>query len=52
MSDDRVFYFIVVPLALLCVIRSRNLFRTNVSRSFCHTRPRIAAGLIGINVLI
>jgi len=52
MSDDRVFYFIVVPLALLCVIGSRNLFRTNVGRSFIAIRDRdIAAGLIGINVL-
>lgn len=51
-SDDRVFYFIVVPLALLFVIGSRNLFRTNVGRSFIAIRDRdIAAGLIGINVL-
>jgi branched-chain amino acid transport system permease protein len=52
MNDDRVFYFIVVPLALLSVIGSRNLFRTNVGRSFIAIRDRdIAAGLIGINVL-
>jgi branched-chain amino acid transport system permease protein len=52
MSDDRVFYFIVVPLAILCVIGSRNLFRTNVGRSFIAIRDRdIAASLIGINVL-
>ncbi|RJQ80160.1 MAG: branched-chain amino acid ABC transporter permease [Desulfobacteraceae bacterium] len=52
MNDDRVFYFIVVPLAILGVLASRNLFRTNVGRSFIAIRDRdIAAGLIGINVL-
>lgn len=52
MSDDRVFYFIVVPLAIIAVIATRNLFRTNVGRSFIAIRDRdIAAALIGINVL-
>jgi branched-chain amino acid transport system permease protein len=52
MNDDRVFYFIVVPLAIIAVIATRNLFRTNVGRSFIAIRDRdIAAGLIGINVL-
>lgn len=52
MNDDRVFYFLVVPLALLSVIGSRNLFRTDVGRSFIAVRERdIAASLIGINIL-
>ncbi len=52
MNDDRLFYFIVVPLAVVAVIATKNLFRTNVGRSFMAIRDRdIAAGLIGINVL-
>ena len=52
MNNDRLFYFIVVPLAILGVFATRNLFRTNVGRSFIAIRDRdIAAGLIGINVL-
>jgi branched-chain amino acid transport system permease protein len=52
MNDDRLFYFLVVPLALCGVIGSRNLFRTDVGRSFIAVRERdIAASLIGINIL-
>lgn len=52
MNDDRLFYFLVVPLAACCVIGSRNLFRTDVGRSFIAVRERdIAASLIGINIL-
>ena len=52
MNDDRLFYFIVVPLAVVGVLATHNLFRTNVGRSFIAIRDRdIAAGLIGINVL-
>jgi len=51
MSNDRVFYFISVTLAICAVFCTRNLFRTNVGRSFIAIRDRdIAAGLIGINV--
>ncbi|OPY86645.1 MAG: leucine/isoleucine/valine transporter permease subunit [Syntrophaceae bacterium PtaU1.Bin231] len=52
MNDDRLFYFIAVPLAVIAVIATKNLFRTNVGRSFIAIRDRdIAAGLMGINVL-
>ena len=51
-NNDRVFYFLVVRLAVLSVIGTRNLFRTNVGRAFIAIRDRdIAADLIGINVL-
>jgi len=40
-----------VSLAVLAVIGTRNLFRTNVGRAFIAIRDRdIAAELIGINV--
>jgi len=50
-NNDRVFYFLSVSLAVLAVIGTRNLFRTNVGRAFIAIRDRdIAAELIGINV--
>ena len=51
LNNDRVFYFLSVSLAILAVIGTRNLFRTNVGRAFIAIRDRdIAAELIGINV--
>jgi branched-chain amino acid transport system permease protein len=50
-NNDRVFYFLSVALAILGVIGTRNLFRTNVGRAFIAIRDRdIAAELIGIDV--
>ncbi len=50
-NNDRVFYFLSVTLAILAVIGTRNLFRTNVGRAFIAIRDRdIAAELIGIDV--
>jgi branched-chain amino acid transport system permease protein len=50
-NNDRVFYFLSVTLAILGVIGTRNLFRTNVGRAFIAIRDRdIAAELIGIDV--
>jgi branched-chain amino acid transport system permease protein len=51
LNDDRLFYFLVVILAYLAVVTTRNLFRTDVGRSFIAIRDRdIAAQLMGINV--
>ena len=51
LNDDRLFYFLVVILAFLAVVTTRNLFRTDVGRSFIAIRDRdIAAQLMGINV--
>jgi branched-chain amino acid transport system permease protein len=51
LNDDRVFYFLSVTLAILGVIGTRNLFRTNVGRAFIAIRDRdLAAELIGIDV--
>ena len=51
LNDDRLFYFLVVILAFLSVVSTRNLFRTDVGRSFIAIRDRdIAAQLMGINV--
>ena len=51
LNNDRVFYFLAVPLAILAVIGTRNLFRTNVGRAFIAIRDRdLAAELIGIDV--
>jgi branched-chain amino acid transport system permease protein len=51
LNNDRVFYFLSVTLAILAVIGTRNLFRTNVGRAFIAIRDRdLAAELIGIDV--
>ncbi|MGC1403366.1 MAG: branched-chain amino acid ABC transporter permease [Thermodesulfobacteriota bacterium] len=51
LNNDRVFYFLVVTLAFLAVAATRNLFRTDMGRSFIAIRDRdIAAQLMGINV--
>jgi branched-chain amino acid transport system permease protein len=51
LNNDRVFYFLSVTLAILGVIGTRNLFRTNVGRVFIAIRDRdLAAELIGIDV--
>jgi branched-chain amino acid transport system permease protein len=51
LSNDRLFYFLAVPLAVVAVACTRNLFRTRVGRAFIAIRDRdIAAELIGINV--
>jgi branched-chain amino acid transport system permease protein len=51
MNNDRVFYFLVGGLAFLAVMATRNLFRTDMGRSFIAIRDRdIAAQLMGINV--
>lgn len=50
-NNDRVFYFLSATLAILAVIGTRNLFRTNAGRAFIAIRDRdIAAELIGIDV--
>jgi branched-chain amino acid transport system permease protein len=50
-NNDRVFYFIAVPIALLALACTRNLLRTKVGRALIAIRDRdIAAELIGINV--
>ena len=50
-NNDRVFYFLSATLAVLAVIGTRNLFRTNAGRAFIAIRDRdIAAELIGIDV--
>ena len=51
LNNDRVFYFLAVALAFLAVVATRNLFRTDMGRSFIAIRDRdIAAQLMGINV--
>ena len=53
MDTDREFYFIVIPLAVLLVLFSRNLTRTKVGRAFVAIRDAdIAAETMGVNILL
>jgi len=46
-NNDRMFYFLAIPMAFLATVCTRNLFRTRVGRAFVAIRDRdIAAELI------
>ncbi len=51
LQGDRKFYFLTVGLAILGVLISRNLFRTDTGRAFIGIRDRdLAANIVGINI--
>jgi len=51
LQGDRKFYFLTVGLAILGLLISRNLFRTDTGRAFIGIRDRdIAANIVGINI--
>jgi branched-chain amino acid transport system permease protein len=50
--DDRLFYYLVLPIVLLAVFASINLGRTKAGRAFKAIRDRdIAAELIGVDIV-
>jgi branched-chain amino acid transport system permease protein len=50
-SDFRM-YFIIIPLAVLAVLGTRNLLRTRIGRAFIAIRDRdISAEVLGVNLL-
>ena len=51
LQGDRKFYFLTVGLAILGVLISRNLFKTDTGRAFIGIRDRdLAANIVGINI--
>jgi len=52
LDNDFKFYFLTLPLVILCVTAARNLFRTRVGRAFIAIRDRdISAELMGISLV-
>lgn len=52
LDNDFKFYFLTLPLVVLCVTAARNLFRTRVGRAFIAIRDRdISAELMGISLV-
>ena len=51
-QTDFAMYFIIVPLAILMVLATKNVFRTRIGRAFIAIRDRdISAEILGINLL-
>jgi branched-chain amino acid transport system permease protein len=52
LGSDRALYWLVMPVMLLAVAFSRNLFRTRIGRGFIAVRERdYSAEVIGVNLL-
>ena len=51
LADDRAWYFLLMPLTVLCLVMTKNLLRTRIGRALVAVRDQdIAAGAVGINV--
>ena len=51
LGSDSAFYYVVIPLATILMLASRNIMRTRTGRAFISVRDNdLAAELLGINV--